>query len=257
MRFCSRLFALATVTFWLALIVTARAQTAPRSHQASGGNPPSSTADRLDYNRDVRPILAAKCFACHGSDEKARQAGFRLDLRDSAVGKLSNGKHPIVPGSAPSSEIVQRINASGPSIMPPVGSQKTLNAQEKMVLARWIAEGAEYKPHWAFVKPVRPPMPVVRLKTWPRNGIDFFILSKLEKKGLKPSPEADRPALIRRLSLDLIGIPPTPAEVDEFVSDHSSNAYESLVDRLMNNPHYGERMAVSWLDGARYADSYG
>lgn len=227
-------------------------------------NPPKPTkpgtaaaAMRVDYNRDIRPLLAAKCFACHGADEKARQAGLRLDLRTGAIARLQSGGHAIVPGSTKTSELVQRINTAGAGIMPPPGSQKTLSVQERQLLTRWVSEGAEYRQHWAFVKPVRPPLPQVKQKSWPRNGIDAFILARLEKEGLKPSPEADRPTLIRRLSLDLIGIPPKPSEVDEFLADHSPTAYESLVDRLMRSPHYGERMALNWLDGARYADSNG
>lgn len=217
-----------------------------------------ATPEKLDYNRDIRPILAAKCFTCHGSDEKSRQAALRLDGRAEATRKLADGQYAIVPGKPQQSALVQRINALGaPSQMPPASSQKTLTDAERATLTRWVAEGAEYKPHWAFVKPVRPPLPRVKLTTWPRNPIDYFVLARLEKEGLKPSPTADRITLIRRLSLDLIGIPPTPEEVDAFVADKSYNAYENLVDRLLASPHYGERMALNWLDTARYADSNG
>ncbi len=258
MRFSSKLIlpTSAIVAAFLLALIPANSQT---NHATTRAKPTrvNSLAASLDYNRDIRPILASKCFACHGSDEKARQAGLRLDLKSSAVAKLGSGRLAIVPGNAKLSEVVQRINATGPTIMPPAGSQKTLSVQEKQLITRWIAEGAEYKLHWAFVKPVRPSLPLVHLKTWPRNGIDAFILARLEKAGLKPSPFADRPTLIRRLSLDLIGIPPTLAEVDDFLADHSPNAYETVVDRLLSSPHYGERMALNWLDGARYADSNG
>lgn len=213
---------------------------------------------KLDYNRDIRPILAAKCFTCHGADPKAIQAGLRLDRHDDATKKLASGRAAIVPGKPRASELIERIDTKIDAIrMPPVSSQKTLNAAEKLLIKRWIAEGAEYKPHWAFIKPVRPAPPVVSLKSWPKNGIDYFILSRLEKEGLKPSPEADRATLIRRASLDLIGLPPTPAEVDAFLKDKSPKAYEKVVDRLLASPRYGERMAMNWLDGARYADSNG
>ncbi len=212
---------------------------------------------KLDYNRDVRPILAAKCFACHGADEKSRVAGLRLDVRADALKKLGDGKSAIVPGKPALSELVARIIKHGSGMMPPADSQKTLNAEDKAILTRWVAEGAEYRLHWAFVKPVRPTVPAVNLKGWAKSPIDAFILARLEKEGLKPSPEADKYTLIRRLSLDLIGIPPTPDEIKEFVNDKSPNAYEALVDRTLRNSHYGERMALNWLDGARYADSNG
>jgi Protein of unknown function (DUF1553)/Protein of unknown function (DUF1549)/Concanavalin A-like lectin/glucanases superfamily/Planctomycete cytochrome C len=218
---------------------------------------PIAPAPKLDYNRDIRPILAAKCFACHGADEKGRMASLRLDMRPDAVKKLSDGKCAIVPGKPALSEVIKRINMKGPGIMPPADSQKTLNAEDRAMLTRWVAEGAEYRQHWAFVKPVRPTPPAVHLKTWVKNPIDNFILSRLEQEGLKPSPEADKFTLIRRLSLDLIGIPPSPDDIKEFINDHSPNAYESLVDRLLRSRHYGERMALNWLDGARYADSNG
>jgi hypothetical protein len=218
------------------------------------GNKP---AEKLDYNRDIRPILAEKCFTCHGHDPKNLQAGLRLNQRETAIGKLASGHRAIVPGNPQASELVKRIYSDAMSRMPPASSQKVLSEAEKQTLKRWIAQGAEYKPHWAFVKPVRPPLPAVKLKSWPRNSIDYFILARLEREGWKPSPEADRTTLIRRVSLDLTGLPPTPAEVDAFLKDKSPNAYEKVVDRLLASPRYGEQMAQSWLDGARYADSNG
>jgi hypothetical protein len=249
---------------WAAFALIGSAAWAGQHHAGTeaGGAPAKSTppAERLDYNRDIRPILSAKCFACHGSDQKSLQAGLRLDLRDIATHKLPSGKIAIIPGKPQQSELAQRIALTNNSLqMPPPSSKKTLTEAEKHTLLLWIAQGAEYKPHWAFVKPVRPPLPPVSAQNaaWVRNPIDRFILAKLEREGLKPSPEADRATLIRRVSLDLTGIPPTPQEVDAFVNDRSPNAYEKVVDRLLASPRYGERMAMSWLDGARYADSNG
>ncbi len=207
----------------------------------------------LDFNRDIRPILSENCFYCHGQDSNKRQADLRLDQRDVAIAVGA-----IVPNDAAGSGIVQRINSDNPDeLMPPAKSNRRLSAEQKELLERWIAEGAEYQAHWAFEVPVRPAEPDVTTAGWTRNPIDRFVLQKLEVAGLHPSPEADRATLIRRLSIDLIGTPPTPEEVDAFVNDPDPQAYEALVDRLMASPHYGERMALSWLDAARYADSNG
>ncbi|HLK15844.1 MAG TPA: DUF1549 domain-containing protein, partial [Fimbriimonadaceae bacterium] len=227
---------------------------------ADPGSPVTShkpPAPKLDFNRDIRPILD-KCLSCHGHDPKAIQAGLKLDSRDGATKVLADGRTAIVPGRPERSELVRRINASDKSdLMPPPSSNRLLAAEEKSTLAEWIRQGAEYKPHWAFVKPVRQPPPSVRLAAWPRNSIDRFILARLESEGLRPSPEADRSTLLRRVSLDLTGLPPSPAELAAFRSDRSANAYEKVVDRLLASPRYGERMAMDWLDCARYADSNG
>ena len=216
----------------------------------------TAPAKKIDYNRDVRQIIT-KCFTCHGHDSKAIQAGLRLDQRDTATEKLSSGEFAIVPFHSEKSELVERIYAKGALEMPPKSSNKFLTDEERSILKQWIAEGAEYKLHWAWVAPVRPPVPSVKLKSWPRGPIDSFVLAKMEEKGLKPSPEADKRTLIRRVSLDLIGIPPTPTEVDAFLADKSPKAYEKVVDRLLASPRYGERMAMDWMDYARYADSNG
>ncbi|MEQ1936423.1 MAG: DUF1549 domain-containing protein, partial [Fimbriimonadaceae bacterium] len=163
----------------------------------------------------------------------------------------------IVPGKPEQSEFIKRIYATGDSQMPPVDSHKKLSSDEKEMLKNWIAQGAEYKQHWAFVKPIRPAVPGVKDASWARGNIDRFILAELEGKGIKPEPEADRQTLIRRISLDLTGLPPTPEEVDAFVADRSANAYERVVDRLLQSPRYGERMAMDWMDYSRYADSNG
>lgn len=207
----------------------------------------------LDFNRDIRPILAENCFYCHGQDANKRQADLRLDIRDAAIEAGA-----IVPNEPRASELVARINATNlRELMPPPKSNRRLSPEQKKRLERWIEEGAHYAPHWAFVAPRRPAEPAVKNTRWARNPIDRFVLAKLEAEGLSPSPEADRPTLIKRLSIDLIGLPPTPAEVDAFVADTDPKAYENLVDRLLASPHYGERMALPWLDAARYADSNG
>ena len=212
---------------------------------------------RVDFQREIRPILSANCFACHGPDKDTRMAGMRLDTRDGAFSQRKNGA-PIVPGDAQASLLIQRIMA--PDIarrMPPASSHKTLTEAQKETLQRWIAQGAEWKEQWAFVTPARPELPVVKEEKWARNPIDRFVLAKLEAKGLSPAPEASRQTLIRRVTLDLTGLPPSPAEVDAFVKDRSANAYEKVVDRLLASPHYGEHRARYWLDAARYGDTHG
>lgn len=208
--------------------------------------------ERLSFNRDVRPILSENCFYCHGPDAAHRQADLRLDLRDEALTAKA-----FVPGKPDESPLLQRIHATADDeVMPPPKSNKSLTAREKEILRRWIAEGAEYQNHWAFAAPQRPPVPQVKS---PRavNPIDHLIFDRLEREDLAPSPEADRATLIRRVALDLTGIPPTPEDVAAFAADTSPQAYEKLVDRLLASPRYGERMAMNWLDYARYADSNG
>jgi Protein of unknown function (DUF1553)/Protein of unknown function (DUF1549)/Planctomycete cytochrome C len=216
--------------------------------------------EKIDFNRDVRPILSDKCLTCHGTDPKHVEAGLRLDLSESAFTKLESTKHAIVPGRPDDSELIRRIRlpASDELRMPPVRSHKNLSFAELEILERWIAQGAEYKKHWAFVTPERPSLPPAS-KQWGGNDIDAFVLAKFNSQGLSPSPEATRETLIRRASLDLTGLPPTVAEVEAFVKDNSptSIAYEKVIDRLLTSPRYAERMTMWWLDGARYADSNG
>ena len=212
---------------------------------------------RVDYDRDVRPILSENCFKCHGFDPNQRQAGLRLDRAESAVGTLATGAHAVVPGKPGASAVVQRVLAGGALHMPPVSTGKKLTSAQIAVLKQWITQGGKYDAHWSFVPPQRPSLPSVRNAAWARNPVDLFILARLDKEGLKPSPQADRSTLIRRLSFDLTGLPPTPAETDAFLNDTDKDAYEKVVDRLLASPHYGERMAVSWLDLARYADTHG
>jgi hypothetical protein len=215
------------------------------------------SADKLDFNRDVRPVLSRNCFACHGPDDKKREADLRLDVRENATAGR-NGKPTIAPGRPDASELVRRITASDPDErMPPRETGKKLTPQEIDTLRQWIAEGAAYAAHWSYVKPVRPPVPTVATAAWPKNEIDRFILARLDREGLRPSPEADRATLVRRLSLDLTGLPPTLEEIDQFLKDQSADAYERLVDRLLAKDVFGEHWARMWLDLARYADSAG
>jgi hypothetical protein len=211
-------------------------------------------AEPLQFNRDIRPILSDHCFACHGPDRNQRAADLRLDVREEAVEKGA-----IRPERPAESLLVSRMESEDPELqMPPVDSPKQLTAAQKAILRRWIAEGAAYQPHWAFVPPVLPPIPQVdQPSSRLRNPIDAFIFKPLVEKGGQPSPEASKETLIRRVTLDLTGLPPTIAEVDAFLGDDSESAYEKLVDRLLRSPHYGERMAIDWLDAARYADSNG
>jgi hypothetical protein len=214
---------------------------------------PQTAKQTLEYNRDIRPILAENCFACHGPDSASRKAGLRLDLRTEAI-----KAEAFIPGHPETSELIKRVFAdqSG-KIMPPRKAHKKLTVTQKEILKRWIAEGAEYQLHWSFLPPRRPALPAVKNKTWGRNAIDRFILAELEKQGLEPSAEADRRTLARRLSLDLTGLPPEPAEVEAFVNDSRPDAYEHFVDHLLKSPHWGEHRAHTWLDAARYADTHG
>jgi hypothetical protein len=219
---------------------------------------PRTGSAEVRFNRDIRPILSENCFYCHGQDPNHRKGGLRLDIRNEALKTLESGSVAIIPGKLTESELATRIASSDPDEqMPPPDAHRTLTAAQVKLLQQWIAEGAKYETHWAFVAPERPPLPVVKDANWARNPIDRFVLARLEKEQLHPSPEADRATLIRRLTLDLIGLPPTPEEVDAFVADTAPDAYDRLVDRLLANPHYGERMALPWLDVARYADSNG
>ncbi len=215
--------------------------------------------EKIDFNFHVRPILSDRCFACHGPDENARKANLRLDTKEGLFSMLeSKETFPVVPGKPKESEIIERVLHDDPEIiMPTPESNLTLTDTEKATLLKWVEQGAEWKTHWAFTAPVKVQLPKVNEPSWARNEIDCFVLDKLESLGLSPSMEANKETLIRRLSLDLIGLPPTPEEVHAFKSDTSPNAYEKLVDRLLTSPGYGERWAWEWLDVARYADTNG
>ena len=223
-----------------------------------GATTTNAIADnKVNFDRDIRPILSDNCFACHGPDAAQVKAKLRVDLRDS-VTKLRDGGVAIVPGKPEKSELVSRIFAKDEfTIMPPPDSHKKLTARQKQLIKRWVAEGAEYTGHWSFVAPKRPRLPSVKNSKWIRNAIDRFILARLEAKGLKPSKEAKRETLIRRVSLDLRGLPPTLKEIEQFLKDESPHAYERMVDRMLASRHYGEKLARIWMDLARYGDTNG
>ena len=211
----------------------------------------------VDFQKDVRPILSDACFLCHGPDKNTRMVGLRLDTRDGAFEKRKAGS-PVVAGNPQASLVYQRIMQDKTALrMPPAISHKTLTDGQKETIRRWIQQGAPWKEHWAFSAPKRPPLPPVRQPAWAKNPIDRFILAKLEAAGLKPAPEADRRTLARRVSLDLTGLPPSPADVEAFVSDKSPKAYEAFVDKLLASPRWGEHRARYWLDAARYGDTHG
>jgi hypothetical protein len=240
------------VSFLALLFVgTARGDEA-RDVQKSGRTPP------VNYARDVRPILSDNCFACHGPDDQKRKAGLRLDTKDGAFTKLKSGGVAVVAGKPDESDLVDRIETDDPELrMPPRKSGKQLTSAQIAVLRRWVEQGAPISTHWAFDSPRKPAVPAVKNAGWPITEIDRFVLARLEAEGLTPAPEADKTTLIRRATLDLTGLPPTLPEVDAFLADSSSGAYEKVVDRLLRSPRYGEHMARFWLDAARYGDTHG
>lgn len=212
----------------------------------------------VDFNRDIRPILSNNCFACHGPDAPARKAALRLDTVEGSRAPLKSGGVAISPGRPEFSRLLHRVHESDlRKVMPPPESGKKLTPRERDLLEVWIRSGAEYAPHWAFRPIDRHDLPPTANKGWLENPVDAFVLARLESEGWSPSPETDRRVLIRRASLDLTGLPPTPEEVDAFVADSAPHAYERLIERLLSSPRYGERMALEWLDGARYADTNG
>ena len=211
----------------------------------------------VNFDREIRPILSEHCFACHGPDKQARKADLRLDKREDVL-RVREGIAVIVPAKVEESELVRRVASTDPDeVMPPPEFKKRLNSQQIDRLRQWVVEGAKWEGHWSLTLPARVPAPPVSDQNWPRNPIDRFVVARLEREGLRPSPEAERASLIRRVCLDLIGLPPTPAEVDTFENDRGPDAYERLVNRLLASPHYGERQARPWLDLARYADTNG
>ncbi len=218
----------------------------------------TSWGAELRFNRDVRPILADNCFACHGPDAAQRKGKLRLDVREEAVKPLSSGGTAIVPGQPGKSTLVSRIESSNnDELMPPPKSHKQLTLAQKQVLRRWIVEGAKYEAHWAFTPIERVPLPAVKLKTWPRNGIDHFILARLEQARLAPAPPASPDALMRRVSFGVTGLPPTPEAAASFVTRPGDASYAAVVEGLLGSTQYGEHWARHWLDLARYADSAG
>ena len=228
---------------------------------SSTDNGPQRASAKISYNFDIRPILSDKCFKCHGPDASHREAHLRLDIADSAFAPLKNtkGAYAIVPGKPEQSELLRRVSSPDPTYqMPPSDSHLgTLTPQEVQLFEKWISQGAHYEKHWAFTPPVKALFPEVQNTKWTHNAIDYFILAKLEQLNMQPNEEADKERLLKRLSLDLTGLPPTLAQMDAFLADTSTGAYEKQVDALLATPQYGEKMAVHWMDVARYADSYG
>ncbi len=224
---------------------------------ARAAAPTNTPARPLEFNRDIRPILSDNCFACHGFDANTREAGLRLDTLEGATLELRTGGAAIVPGKPAQSKLLARVTSHDPGfVMPPPVTEKKLTAEQIDKLRLWIEQGAHYQDHWSLIPPKRPAVPQVKNRQWVRNPIDAFILARLESENLKPSPEADKETLIRRVTFDLTGLPPTPEEIDAFLADKSPNAYEKLVDRLLASPRYGEHMARYWLDAARYGDTH-
>ena len=222
-----------------------------------GGATAGAAEPTVDFNRDIRPILSNNCYSCHGPDEKVRKGNLRLDSFDGATGK-SGGAVGLIPGKPDRSEILQRavLDATDTEAMPPKKSGKHLSASEVATLKSWIQQGAKYSLHWAYLKPERPAVPTVP-KEWAKTPIDAFLLAKLNTVGLKPQAEADRAALVRRVALDITGLPPTLKDLEEYLQDPGANAYETMVDKMLAKPAFGEHWARSWLDLARYADSCG
>jgi hypothetical protein len=225
------------------------------ARQASPGDPLPET---VQFNRDIRPLLSENCYKCHGPDPKARKGDLRLDTKEGAFAEIEKGKFAIVPGKPAQSELVRRIQSKdSDEKMPPAKSGKKLSPRDIALLQKWVVQGALYQGHWAFIAPQKTPAPSVKNAAWVRTPVDALLLARLEREGLAPSPEADRITLLRRLSFDLAGLPPTTSDIDAFLADSSKDAYERQVDRLLASPHYGERMALLWLDLVRFANTRG
>lgn len=225
---------------------------------ALGAAAPAPSVSKIDFNRDIRPVLADKCFSCHGPDENGRKAKLRLDNKEGAFAPAKSGQRALVPGDLERSTLITRIRTHDTDdIMPPPKSGKSLTTNQIDLLVRWVKEGANWSVHWAFEPAQRPQQPKVSNPKWPKNDIDRFILAKLDKEGIEPAPEAPKATLLRRASIDLTGLPPTVEELDAFLADKSPQAYEKVVDRLLASPRYGENMARTWMDTVRYADSHG
>ena len=217
-------------------------------------------SDSIDYNLDIRPILSDRCFKCHGPDVNQRKANLRLDTHEGALAALKDNPqgHAITPGHPETSEVFLRISSPDTAeVMPPVKSNLKLNESEIKLIERWIAQGAVYKPHWAFIPPKRSTIPAVDDKAWPVNEIDNFILARMEASGMEPNDPAGKERILKRLSFDLTGLPPSVETQDRFLRDDSEDAYEKMADELLAQPAYGEKMARYWMDVARYADSHG
>ena len=235
---------------WPALLALVAATTGVGAQSPAAGG-------RVDFDRDIRPILSNHCFQCHGPDSEQRKASLRLDQREGAFADRDGGA-VIVAGDASSSLLIERIlHADADEVMPPIAASKPLDDAQKRLLVRWIEAGADWSEHWSFVAPVEPPVPEVAESVWAQGAIDRFILASLDRVGLQPNELADRRTLLRRVSLDLTGLPPTPGELRAFLADESPDAYERVVDRMLGSDAYGEHMARFWLDAARYGDTHG
>ena len=249
-------FVMAARSAWMAPEIAAGYEPPPAASPTGVGAGTVKVA--LDFNRDIRPILSDHCFRCHGTDPDSRKHGLRLDVREVATSELDSGMRAIVPGDVEASEAVRRIMSEDPDeVMPPPDSNTPLSKEQRETLVRWIREGAEYQAHWAFVAPRAMPVPVVKDQAWARDEIDRVVLARLEEAGIVPAPEADRATLLRRVSLALTGLGPSPEETAAFIGDKSPGAYERRVDALLGSVRYGERMAADWLDVARFADTLG
>ena len=246
-----------SVVLLLMLIVAAAVSCFNNKNNSDGHTLP----DVVSYNFQIRPVLSDKCFKCHGPDANKREAGLRLDIADSAYAPLkeTKGAFAIVPGKPEASELYKRVSSEDTAfMMPPIDAHLgVLTKYEVSLFEKWIRQGARYETHWAFTAPKKSALPDVSDKAWPKNEIDFFILNKLEQINLKPNEEADKERLLKRVSFDITGLPPSLEMMDKFLADKSDNAYEKIVDELLQTPQYGEKMAVHWMDVARYADSYG
>ncbi len=240
---------------WLAGLLVACL--APPTGQSPAAEAEAPLPQRVEFNRDIRPILADRCWHCHGPDSAARRGDLRLDRQEHAHADRG-GYRVVAPGDISGSELARRIRSPDPDLrMPPPDQPRQLVPREIALLERWIEQGGDYQPHWALLAPRAVSLPPVRDRDWPRGAIDYFVLAELEARNLRPSPPADGATLLRRVTLDLTGLPPAPEEVERFLADGQPGAYERLVDRLLSSPRYGERMALRWLDIARFADSGG
>ena len=214
--------------------------------------------EQINFNFHVKPILSDRCFKCHGPDDNARKTDLRFDTEEGAFTRLTESvrKYALVPGSLSKSEVFHRLTSDNPEYrMPPPESNLALTPEEIAIILKWIEQGAEYKPHWSLIPPEQPDLPDVTDTAWPRNDIDYFVLARLEEETLHPADEAAKETLIRRVTFDLTGLPPTLEEIDAFLADEAPEAYASVVDRLLASEAYGERMTTEWLDVARYAGS--
>ena len=249
---------------WLAALGLLAVLTIPYNCQVTEttntGDAEKNLPDIVDFNFHVKPILADRCFKCHGPDANTREADLRFDTKEGAFAALGDAKdrHAIVAGDVENSLLVQRIFNSDPDdMMPPPESNLSLNDYEKNVLKKWIEQGAEWKTHWSFLPLKKPELPKVKNEGWVKNGIDHFVLARLEQEGLQPSEEAEKEQLLRRVSFDLTGLPPTLSDLENFLNDSDSDAYAKAIDRLLASDAYSENMTAKWLDLARYADTHG